>query len=86
MTCHHIDWDGLQIKVATPNGQANPIYFCILCDRELPAEEYKETIKTINKHKKNNTLRFYRTPKGKDHPISECVNEKLCPIHGGEVI
>lgn len=81
MVCHHIDWDGLQIKVATPNGQANPLYFCLLCNSDITSEQYKDIIKEINEKKKKNTLRFYRTPKGQDHVLEECVDKKKCPIH-----
>lgn len=82
MTCHHIDWSGLQIKVSTTRGQLDPDYFCILCQQNISPKDYKHALEEIKKHVKDNTLRFFRTPKGKTHDIGECVEEKKCPIHG----
>jgi len=80
-SCHHIDWDGLQIKVITVNGYSNPSYQCLLCNKEFDPEQYKDVIKSIREKKKNNTLTFYRTPKGKTHTEEECVDKRKCDIH-----
>ena len=80
-SCHHIDWDSLQIIVGTLRGQENPTYHCLLCDKDLSSEDYKDTIKRIKKHKEDNTLRFYRTPKGETHTEEECVDKRKCDIH-----
>ncbi len=85
MGCHHIDWDGLQIKVDTRNGQANPTYHCILCDTTFDPEQYSDIIKKIREKVKDHSLTYYRTPKGKDHTKEECVREDKCPIHGGNL-
>lgn len=79
--CHHIDWDNLQIVVGTLRGQTNPTYHCLLCDKEVSPEDYKETLKQIKKHKEDNTLKFYRTPNGDVHTEEECVDKKKCDIH-----
>lgn len=80
-SCHHIDWDSLQIIVGTLRGQANPTYHCLLCDKDLSSKDYKDTIKQIKKHKEDNTLTFYRTPNGKTHTEEECVDKRKCDIH-----
>ncbi len=84
MTCHHIDWGGLQIKVDVSNGQLDPTYTCILCEKEMKEPEYKDLIKILREKKEDNTLRFWRTPKGKEHILEECVEPKQCFVHEGE--
>jgi len=81
MACHHIDWDGLQITVNTMRGQSNPTYHCLLCNTDFNPEQYSDVIKSIREKKKNNTLTFYRTPKGKTHTEEECVDKRKCDIH-----
>lgn len=83
MVCHHIDWDGLQILIDAKNGHENLTYKCLLCDTIFNQEEYKDIIKAINEKKKDNTLRFYRTPKGQIHEEEECPDDKVCDIHSG---
>ncbi len=84
LTCHHIDWSGLQVKVDVRNGQRNPTYECLLCNVIMNEEEYKEVIKTIREKKEDDTLKFWRTPKGKEHILEECVKPEDCFVHEGE--
>jgi hypothetical protein len=84
MTCHHIDWSGLQIKVDTRNGQRSPTYECLLCNVVMNPDEYKDVIRTIKEKKEEDTLKFWRTPKGKEHTLEECVKPEDCFVHEGE--
>jgi hypothetical protein len=82
MTCHHIDWSGLQIVVRTVNGPTNPTYTCLLCQTVLDGDSYRELIDTIKEKKKNDTLKFWRTPKGEEHVREDCPDEERCDLHG----
>lgn len=82
--CHHIDWSGLQMVVKTPNGPLEPTFTCFLCDVVLDKDEYKELVDVIKQKKKDNVLDFWRTPKGKEHTLEDCPDEKKCDIHGDD--
>lgn len=84
MNCHHIDWAGLQILVNTDNGQDKPTYKCLLCEKVMQPDEYKEVIETIKEKTEDDTLKFWRTPKGKEHTLEDCVDTEKCFIHEGE--
>lgn len=86
MVCHHIDWDGLQIVIDAREGHEHLTYTCFLCDMKFTPEEYKDIIKAIKEKKKDNTLKFYRTPKGQTHIEEECPDNKECPIHSEKQI
>ena len=84
MTCHHIDWSGLQILIDATKGGGELTYKCLLCETDFVEEEYKDLIKTIREKKEDDTLKFWRTPKGREHELAECVDTDHCPIHEGE--
>ncbi len=84
MTCHHIDWSGLEIKSDTRNGADNPTFKCLLCNVVMSHEEYQKVMITIGEKIEDNTLRFWRTPNGKEHTLEDCVKPDECFIHEGK--